>query len=153
MYLDSLLSQDLKKQTALRLAQEQQQKQTAYPSEILRDQVVQPLSEQQATGYGPFVQPPSSAFFNHGAPKVYPHQFEGTASPHSVHPNPSYAQQNPQFKPRVFNETYGVPGQLGLPVEQMDIRQLSPQNVHLANAPRQVRVALTRVALTICFLH
>ena len=143
MRCDTLSSQDLKKQTALRLAQKQQQKQTSYTSETLRDPVVQPLSEQHVTGFSPFVQPQSASFLNHGVPKAYPCQFEGTASPHSVHPNGPYHQQNHSFKPRVFNETYGLPNQMGFPVEQMDIRQLSPQNVQLVNAPRQVSVSPT----------
>ena len=138
MLLGALPSQDLKKQTALRLAQEQQQKQTACTDDTERDQGVQPLPEQQVTGFGSFVQPQSASFFNHGVPKVYPYQFEGTASPLGVQPNQPYHQQIPPYKPRVFSDSYSLSGQIGLPVEQMDIRQLSPLNVQLAAAPRQV---------------
>lgn len=126
--------EDLKKQTALRLAQEQQQKQTSYSCE---SQVVPPLSDQRVAGLGPFVQPQVAPFFNHAVPKAYPYQFEGNASPHGGQPNQPYHQQNLPCKPRIFNDNYSVSGQVGLPVEQMEIRQLSPENVQLAIAPRQ----------------
>lgn len=119
----------MKKQTALRLAQEQQQKQGGYYVDPNRERPLQPLAEQQFVPYGQCVHP--AVAVNPVVNPGYPTGHVGIPAPNVGFPNQGYPIQNPpvaQFSPTGSYDSYGNP--LGVAsFVCTENRQLSPRNL------------------------
>lgn len=128
--------QDLKKQTALRLAQEQQQKQ-GYMPDTDRNRPLQPLGEHQ---FPPSGQPPHPVVPGHAAGRYgYAGPRVGVSPSTAEVPNQGYQCPNP---PQVahFNQTgpfngHGHPT-AAAPYDYTENRQLSPRSMQNQNHVR-----------------
>lgn len=135
----------MKKQTALRLAQEQHQKQggvSGYVAEPSRDRPLQPLPGHQLSGYGQFAHPQPTVFVNQ--PGHHPYASTRGVLPTPLvgftNPQPPFQMRNPhlEFNQASGYDVYGNPHR-AQSFEQTENRQLSPRDVHPhAPGPRQV---------------
>jgi hypothetical protein len=158
-------SQDLKKQTALRLAQEQQQKQGGVfvtDPNTGRDLPLQPLPGLQLSGHGQFVHPIQS---NNGFVAASHHQaghlpYASPARGVSVMPTPQpdfpspqpYSYQLPHPIPQNptvpqtggYEKNYGNPSSSRVQQHIAEQRQISPRNMQ-PHAPGRRQVRLVKI--------